>query len=318
MKKYIIVLMISMFFLAGCENKGSSVTDDNQPTDISPTPNPTPSPTPFSNPNLIPIQTPTENPDLDPVPIPDIGLIDKRESIEQIAKEWYVRIVVEDTTNNMKTSDTQLGRLDAIDAVEKHTLKAIAPFGSNYLDVVFVNPIGVDAGSYKSNFHVFGNDEDSWEFTVKSYDNNATMILSWRGLYVLTPYTDSENRERYREYRSMTNPLLSYMTLLDVSTNTEIDVLVNGTMNEYVFDMNGSTERVFRWTVKDSSLWTSSEAKTLKHMIKPSTKLHTERLKELQIKALRKDAKARPDTLKSKRLDSFDMMIPPTFEVLVK
>jgi hypothetical protein len=41
-------------------------------------------------------------------------------------------------------------------------------------------------------------------------------------------------------------------------------------------------------------------------------------LKSLQIQALRKDAKAKPDALKQKRLDSFDMMAPPKFEVLVK
>jgi len=241
--------------------------------------------------------------------------LNKRDIVETIAKEWYVRIVIEDTTNNMKTAAAQLGQLDISDAVVKHTLKAIAPFRPTYLDVVFVNPIGVDAGSYKSNFHLSSTSADSWEFTVKSNDTTANMILGWRGIYVLSPYIDDEGRERYHEYRSMTNPLLSYMTLVDVNTNAEIPILSNGTVNEYVFNMDGATERKFRWKVKDTSSVAISSFRAYSKISKPTQE---EKLKKLQIQALRKDAKARPDTLERKRLESFDMSIPPTFEVLVK
>jgi len=246
-----------------------------------------------------------------------VSPLNKHDVIDKIAKEWYVRIVVEDTTNNMKTAGAQLGQLETANAVTKHSLKALAPFRPTYLDVVFVNPTGLDAGSYKSNFHTSTSNADIWEFTIKSHDSSANMILSWRGLYVLQSYTDSEGRERYHEYRSMTNPLLSYMTLVDITTNTEMNVLENGAVNEYVFNMNGVKERTFRWKVKDSSISIQPRFEAMSKEV--SRKLKSEqRLKALQIRALRKDAKARPDALERKRLESLDMLAPPTFEVLVK
>ncbi len=228
---------------------------------------------------------------------------------ETIAKEWYVRIVVEDVTNNMKTASAQLGQLDGSDVVQKHTLKAIAPFRPTYLDVVFDNPVGVDPGSYTTNFHLSGNGSDSWEFTVKSHDPNADMILGWRGLYVISSYIDAQNRKRYREHRTISNPLLLYMVLEDTETNTTIPVLSNSTVNEYVFNMSGKTTRVFRWKVQDTSTPLSSAL-----VIDTSA----QRLKKLQIEALRKDAKSKPDALEKRRVEALDMMTPPKFEVLVK
>jgi len=224
---------------------------------------------------------------------------------ETKATNWYLRIDAEDTTNNMKTDAAQLGQLEVIDAVSKHSLKAIAPFRPTYLDVVFKDPAGIDAGEYKSNFHTTST-SDSWEFTVKSNDSNAEIILSWRGLYVLTPYTDTEGRERYQEYRSNTNPLISFMKLVDVSSGAEIVVDNNGTAQVYTFNMSGSISKTFRWVLEDAPV------------VSPPVPKQVKMLKTLKVKALRKDATARPDALKKKRLESFDMMIPPTFEVLVK
>jgi len=237
----------------------------------------------------------------------------KSDGIEEKAKEWYVRIVVEDTTNDMKTAGTQLGQLDTADVVTKHSLKAIAPFNSSsFLDVVFKDPVGVDAGEYKSNFHESSTHTDSWEFTVKSHDNNATMILSWRGLYVLTPYTDTEGREQYNEYRSLKNPLLPYMTIIDTANNEELKVIENSEVQTYVFRMDGATERTFRWELKDSSIPLASP------LLATVPTEYKAKLKKLEVKVLRKDAKAIPDTHKKKRVDSIDMLTPPTFKVLVK
>jgi len=321
MKTYIIGLLISVFFLIGCndialdeEATGSEVsTVSTTPTDTVDTAEP-----------IIPVST--EDPTVSITPTDTVDTIDpifvleKQETIETIAKEWYVRLVVEDTTNNMKTTGAQLGQLDGIDVVTQHTLKALAPFSATYLDVVFVDPVGVDVGSYKSNFHMATTNTDTWEFTVKSHDSNATMILSWRGLYVLSPYSDEEGRVRYDEYRSLTNPLLPYMTLLDVSTNIEIDVLSNGAVNEYVFHMDGATERVFRWIVKDTSIPASAALPSIQQFSRVALPALTDadRLTQIEIAALRKDAKATPDLLEQKRLDSFDMLTPPKFEVLVK
>jgi hypothetical protein len=269
MKTYLISLMISVFLLVGCENIGTQSGGTNPSGGATP------------------------------------PRIDKNEISETKAKEWYIRIVAEDTTNNMKTAAAQLGHLEASNALTNNSLKAIAPFRPTFLDVVFKNPIGLVAGEYKTNFHTTAS-SDSWDFTVKSHDNTADIILSWRGLYVLTPYIDNEGRERYREYRSTTNPLIPFMKLVDVSTGTEIPADDNGTAQVYTFNMSGSTSRIFRWVLESTPIPSSIVPKQAKF------------LKTLQVQALRKDAKAKPDALKQKRLESFDMMTPPTFEVLVK
>ncbi len=192
-----------------------------------------------------------------------------------------------------------------MDAALKHSLKAISPFGSTYLDVVFKNPSDITSGEYKSNFHTTNTNSDSWEFTVKSHDANADMIVSWRGLYVLNPYTDSEDRLRYHEYRSMTNPLIPYMKLVDVATGIEIPAMSNGMLQTYIFNMDGATEKTFKWMLEDSIVVSNSLAKE-------------QQLSSLQVTALRKDAIAKPEMMKQKRAQSFDMTQPPKFEVLVK
>ena len=297
MKKYLIALMISMLFFTGCEDIDFNFGGNGNDTEVTNPDDNTSGETNSTDDNV------TEEP----------VIIDKREFIEVNAKEWYVRIVVEDTTNDMKTAAAQLGQLEVADVVINHTLKAIAPFRPTFLNVVFDDPVGVDTGSYTSNFHASGTDADTWEFTIKSHDSSADMILGWRGLYVLTPYIDTENRERYTEYRSMTNPLLQYMTLVDVTNGDEIDVLANGTVNEYVFNMNGVTERTFRWKVKDSSIPILPKLTKFNKVTAPK-----QSLQKIQVKALRKDAKSKPDALKKKRVDALDMMSPPVFEVLVK
>ncbi len=201
MKNFIISLILALYILVGCGGSSNSnneveIVDGNNEVEI------------------------VDNDINDEVKIVD-------ETPEVKASNWYVRIVVEDTTNNMKTSDAQLGQVEEVDAALKHSLKAISPFGSTYLDVVFKNPSDITSGEYKSNFHTTNTNSDSWEFTVKSHDANADMIVSWRGLYVLNPYTDSEDRLRYNEYRSMTNPLIPYMKLVDVATGIEIPAIIN-------------------------------------------------------------------------------------------
>ncbi|MCF6205425.1 MAG: hypothetical protein L3J47_00835 [Sulfurovum sp.] len=172
---------------------------------------------------------------------------------EEAPSNWYIRLVAEDSAREMKTLGAQLGEIEESDAVEKHTLKAPTPFGSTYLDVVFHNPEGVDAGDYKVNFHNYSEETDrSWRFTVRTDDPHADILLSWRGVYVLTPYLDDQNRHRYREYRSVTNPLIGHMKLVDVKAGNEIAAAVNGKVQTYVFNMEGEQERTFEWVVQSN------------------------------------------------------------------
>ena len=176
--------------------------------------------------------------------------VKKAPIIEVAPSNWYIRVVAEDISRALKTESAQLGELESNNATEKHTLKALAPFGGAYLDVVFTNPDGVDAGEYKVNFHTYQEYvEDRWAFTVKTDDVNETITLYWRGLYVLDPYQDEQGRERYKEYRSMTNPLLKHMKLVDTATGTEYPAVVGGIVQKYSFELINSKAREFEWVV---------------------------------------------------------------------
>jgi len=214
--------------------------------------------------------------------------------VEKKAKQWYIRLVAEDPVRNMKTSGTQLGELEADDAVEKHTLKALTPFGGLYLDIVFQDPDGVAPGEYKVNFHKHEeNAEDRWRFTVKtdSGNVNADILLSWKGVYVLTPYTDAQNRLRYREFRSVTNPIIKQMKLVDTVTGEEIPAAVNGEVQTYTFNMNGATSRRFEWVVQENEVVISAK----------QSRVHT----------LKRDAKVLYKEADGLKKESFDLSKPP-------
>ncbi len=175
----------------------------------------------------------------------------KKSVAETKPNNWYVKLVVEDPKKGMVSGSARLGAVDENDAVEKHTLKATPAFGSNYLDVVFRDPAGVDAGDYKVSFHRYEEGiEDTWQFTVRTGDTDANLQLTWVGLYVLTPYTDDQGRQRYKESRSITNPLFKYMKLVDLDSGQEIVAVVNNKVQIYSFNMGGEKERTFEWIVQ--------------------------------------------------------------------
>jgi len=301
MKKNIAILLLGVFLLLGCSddivftNSDAEVSTDTNTTDTNTTDTNT---------------TDTNTTDTNTTDKTLLTLVK-----EEKAKEWYVRIIAEDTSNNIQSSNAQLGQLDREDTVVEHSLKAIAPFDSLYIDIVFKDPVGLNAGEYKSNFHLAGEAQDTWEFTVKASDTNATIILGWRGLYILNPYTDSQDRVRYHEFRSLTNPLLVGMTLLDTDTDTVIPIRSNGAINEYVFNMNGLTERTFKWILNDIPV--VEQFKSFNKIVS-STTSNEVNLQKLQIQVLRKDAKSKPAQLTQKRLNSIEQREPPIFKVLVK
>ncbi len=209
---------------------------------------------------------------------------------------WYIRLIAEDPARGMKTESTQLGELEGDDVVSRYTLKALNPFGGTYIDIIFVNPDGVAAGNYKVNFRSYSPDsEDRWRFTVKTDDSGATILLTWRGLYLLDPYIDQQNRTRYSENQSITNPLIKQMKLVDSSNGVEIPALVSGKIQIYTFNMNGQNERNFEWVVQTTQVTTSTK----------ESKLST-----LQARALQKDAKI----MKQKNLELLDLSKPPMID----
>ncbi len=226
------------------------------------------------------------------------------------AKEWYVRIVVEDTTRHMKCSDAQLGQLAETNATQKHALKAIAPFDASYLDVVFVNPPGVAEGEYKSDFRSSENKTAIWEFEVKSSDTHADMILSWRGLFVVTPYKDAQGRIRYREYRSLTNPLLKRMVLHDVDEGGDVAVKEGNDTVEYTFNMNGKHSRKFQWILKETSIDSRS--------VNRAKSIRKTYVQHLRAKAMRADMRVNRATIEEKKRKTLELIRPPEFKLLVK
>jgi hypothetical protein len=189
----------------------------------------------------------------------------KRLHPEAIPSDWYIRLTAEDTARGMKVTSTQLGALAAEDAEKKHTLKSLTPFGGSYLDIVFVDPESMEEGEYKTSFHTFDRErEDSWSFVVKTDDTSADITLSWRGIYVLTPYRDEADRLRYKEYRSISNPLIKRMKLVDMETGEELSISKNGKVQSYQFNMNGSETYHFKWVVSDREVRVAPRVKKRK------------------------------------------------------
>ncbi len=212
---------------------------------------------------------------------------------------WYIRLTVEDPARAMKSSSSQLGALEVSGVVEDHTLKANTPFGNSYLGIVFVDPDGVEPGAYKTNFHAYGeNVEDRWRFTVRTDDADAQILLSWRGLYVLTPYVDDQGRTRYKEYRSLSNPLNKHMKLVDTSTGDEMLAIVEGKVQTYTFTMDGN-ERTFEWVIQNEELVLSQQ---------------TAKFSTLKAKAIRMDAKVEQEKMMQKKAESFDLSKPPMIQ----
>lgn len=279
-KKYILTLITAVFILIGCGSSTNSYTDtatDSQTQDDQVN----------SNDDNQDDQTIDDSQD---EPIREVA-VDTKPS------NWYIRITAEDSSRSMKTGSTQLGELEVSNAVEKHTLKALTPFGGTYLDIIFRDPAGVDAGDYKVNYHTYdAGTEDRWVFTVRTDDVNADILLSWRGLFVLTPYTDDQNRLRYKEYRSTTNPLIKNMKLIDVDTGNEIAATVNGKVQIYSFNMDGQSERTFEWVVQIDEVDIPAQVN---------------KLSTLQIKAIQKDTTASKISTISQKAETFDLSKPP-------
>ena len=249
---------------------------------------------------------------------------------ESMPVNWYIRLVAEDASRALKTNSAQLGVLEENDAVVKHTLLSHGRFSGPYLDIVFIDPDGVAAGTYKTNYHTYNEDiEERWRFTVQTDDKTSDIVLTWNGLYALTPYTDDKNREQYKEYRSLSNPLIKHMKLVDAETGKEIAASNDGKVQTYVFNMNGQNERVFEWVVQADEvimpvtlsngdvIATSADGKVQTYSVNKNNK--TTSNWTVQVDALANPTevnKSATDEAKvlNKSAKSFDLSKPPTMK----
>ena len=254
----------------------------------------------------------------------------KKPLVETEPENWYIRLVAEDPDRGFRSGSAQLGQLTEENAAQKHALKSFGTFGKGYLDIIFKNPEGVESGEYKSSFHPYQDGEDRWQFSVNSDDTDATILLSWRGLYVTKPYTDTEGRKRYHESRSLANPLNKRMKLIDSASGEEIPAMIDNEIQIYTFTMDGVQERNFEWIIEEkqeteqqvSSTETETESTVaaapmrMRMMAAPmksmrSTNIEQSRLSTLQAKALRKDAAMKRVERMEERAKHFDLSKPP-------
>lgn len=227
----------------------------------------------------------------------EVERLTKESVVESKPSNWYIRLIAEDINRAIKVENTQLGELEESNAVQKHTLKALSPFGSNYLDIVFVDPDGIESGAYKTNFHTYQEDmENRWRFTVKTDDVNAQILLTWRGLYVLTPYIDNQGRIRYRESLSLTNPLYRQMKLVDISSGQELAAVADGKVKTYIFNMDGQNERTFSWVLQTEDV---------------NIPVVTNKLSAPRAKMIKKDSTVVKQKIMSKKAEAFDLSTPP-------
>ncbi len=279
LKKYMIISLTLVLMLAGCKSSTQETNDMGIETEEEST--------------AVTTRPPIETP-----------IVEEETSIKPVSQEetkatnWYIRLVAEDLSRALKTNSAQLGTLEESDAVVKHTLISRGrTFSGPYLDIVFIDPDGVEAGEYKTNYHTYQEGvEDRWIFTVRTDDNNSEIRLTWRGLHLLTPYTDDKNREQYKEHRSLINPLIDHMKLIDVDTGTEIAVSVNGEIQTYVLNMNGQSEREFEWVVQNEVV---------------NLPLQRSRFSTLRAKNIQQDAAIVIEKIVQKRAESFDLSKPP-------
>ncbi len=273
-KKVMIVCLAFMLMLAGCDLEKESALETSASTGteaVQTTPSPSDNGEETAE-NTEENTTVSEEPEAE---------LPKPSAAETKPANWYIRLTAEDPVRGMRSVGTRLGEVEENDAVRNHTLKAISPFGRSYLDIVFVDPDGVGEGEYKTNFHTYREgQEDRWRFTVKTDDNSSDIILRWRGIYVLTPYVDEHNRKRYREYRSMTNPLTRYMKLVDTQSGQEIAAVSDGEAQIYRFNMNGAGERDFEWVVQTEEVSAPAGSGTAASRNLKSVRMYREKRRE--------------------------------------
>ena len=143
--------------------------------------------------------------------------------------EWFVRIIAEVPTLQLKDQGNVLGMLrSSVDGYDSHDLKELPPFGAPYLTIVFAHSDwSENAGNYASDFHKKRNWRlgDEWEFVVKS-DEPRQVTLSWQGYDGLK-----------RLYR---------MRLMDMETGEIVSAVKSKKLLTYTFNMVDSTHR-FKW-----------------------------------------------------------------------
>ncbi len=113
---------------------------------------------------------------------------DNGRAIQQ-GQAWYVRLIAEEPTLNMRSRNNVFGQLpDSEVGYDAHDLLKLAPFGSPYLSVVCPHPDwGSQAGDYASDYR--SNQEGrgrglpaaNWRFEIRTDTAGRVVQLRWEG-----------------------------------------------------------------------------------------------------------------------------------------
>ena len=173
----------------------------------------------------------------------------KKESTP-VEQEWYMRLIAEVPSQQMRDRGNVLGQLyDSSAGKDSHDLIELAPFGEIYLTIVFPHPEwGDDAGDYSSDYHnPDAYNADEWIFHVKTSATNSDVTLRWEGLNVVS--TSFGGKKPKKKEELVIDSFLDRMWVEDTATGERIPVVVDGELQTYTFNMNGSSVREFRWGI---------------------------------------------------------------------
>ncbi len=229
---------------------------------------------------------------------------DSLNTVELAPSNWYIRLVAEDSARGLKTESSQLGELDEDNATHKSALRSIGTTGENYIDLMFENPVGLQEGLYKSIFYTHDDTvEKRWRFKVTTDDVNADMTLTWHGMFVLT--ASELDATRMLEHRTVTNPLIRQMKLVDTKTSKEVQAIRDGRIMKYTFNMDGSTTRDFEWVVATSEVNIELPPVVEKDTITTSSQKSSSRSSDIETYEEEPQPKAEP------KQRTFDFKNPP-------
>lgn len=171
----------------------------------------------------------------------------------KVVPQWSVQIIAEDPENNLLFDNDRMGQLEvASNEVDTYDLKSVArPFTKNsdgellpFLSVNFLQ----EEKNYVTDFHHTELQYDEWTFVVSS-NPDRTVTLRWNA-YAVTSNTDASGRVRFDQTVQTDMDLMQRMQLVDAKTDEVlVSAYADGKLQSYTFNMNGQTERTFRWVL---------------------------------------------------------------------
>lgn len=162
--------------------------------------------------------------------------------------EWSIKLNAIDSEGKLGDTNIPLGQVyPATDGADRYDLESGSrPFGGDFMEIVHL--IDDNTSKYSTNYHsVKVGQYDTWTFVVRTNDPDRTVTLSWPGIFKIDSAADEYDRVRlYNEFLKY-DPIMEKMQLVDMRTGEVISAVSDGKVQSYIFNMDGETERAFKW-----------------------------------------------------------------------